>query len=91
MHTATILIVDFQLTQCTETTSSVAMEKHGIEKVLQQTQESLQVGTVVTDHKATETLSISSVFGITLSVLLAKFVEAAKEKIGCLCWSGCQL
>ena len=35
MHTATNLIIDFQLTQCTETTSSVAMEKHGLEKVLQ--------------------------------------------------------
>ena len=50
MHTATNLIVDFQLTQCTETTSSVAMEKHGLEKVLQRTEESFQAGTLVTDR-----------------------------------------
>ena len=51
MDVSTDLIVDFETTQCTDTSSSVAMEKYGFETVLDRVQGAeLDVRTVVTDR-----------------------------------------
>ena len=50
MDTKTDLIVDFELVQCTETTSSVAMEKTGFQRALTRILSALKVATIVTDR-----------------------------------------
>ena len=81
MDTETELVVDFQLTQCTETTSSVAMEKHGFETVLERTKESLQIATVVTDRNTSIKKAMRSHRGIDHQFDVWHYAKSVASKI----------